>query len=226
MRLTWSWISGLLSLNLALVEENIQAVVSSQLAKVIIETCLLTDAEKRCCLSSTRDRWRRLCELQLAFSWRATVEDVALMRQTVWTRWVLKLLVALALMKDMLFTFIEAGATVCKDFFWVASHYGRKGGSCKVDQLSSWSKEVNKPMCLTHFPNWSCTANRMEKSMGAIIENVSFGLTNCGERTISKAVSEEAHVSKSYLRTETKPHLSMWCLSPWLKVQAATTVTY
>ena len=67
----------------------------------------------------------------------------------------------------------------------------------------------------SHFPIGAVLLTKDgEIYTGVNIENASFGLTNCGERTaIFKAVSEG--VSRAhYLRANRKAHLSMWCLSP------------
>ena len=70
----------------------------------------------------------------------------------------------------------------------------------------------------SHFPIGAVLLTKDgEIYTGVNIENASFGLTNCGERTaIFKAVSEGAREFQRahYLRANRKAHLSMWCLSP------------
>ena len=98
-------IGALKSKNLALVEDDIQAVVEAsgdKLVKVIIETCLLTDDEK-------------IAACQIANSTGfstggATVADVALMRQTVGPDMGVKASGGARSYEDAL-AFIEAGAT-------------------------------------------------------------------------------------------------------------------
>ena len=60
----------------------------------------------------------------------ATVEDVALMRQTVGPDMGVKASGGARSYEDAL-AFIEAGATPYWDFFW-CSHHGRKGGSWRL----------------------------------------------------------------------------------------------
>ncbi len=70
----------------------------------------------------------------------------------------------------------------------------------------------------SHFPIGAVLLTKDgEIYTGVNIENASFGLTNCGERTaIFKAVSEGARDFQGahYLRANRKTHLTMWCLSP------------
>ena len=79
-----------------------------------------------------------------------------------------------------------------------------------IDLAVEVSKQAYVPY--SHFPIGAVLLTKDgEIYTGVNIENASFGLTNCGERTaIFKAVSEGAH----YLRANRKAHLSMWCLSP------------
>ncbi len=76
-------IGALKSKILTLLREDIQAVVDAsgdRLVKVIIETCLLTEvSEAVSCLPN----WQERTLSKLSLVRRATVEDVALMRQVV-----------------------------------------------------------------------------------------------------------------------------------------------
>lgn len=80
-------IGALKSGNLDLLEKDIQAVVEAsgeKLVKVIIETCLLTDQEKVLACQISQKAGADFVKTSTGFSTGgATVEDVALMRQTV-----------------------------------------------------------------------------------------------------------------------------------------------
>jgi len=80
-------IGALKSGNLDLLERDIQAVVEAsgkKLVKVIIETCLLTDQEKVLACQVSQKAGADFVKTSTGFSTGgATVEDVALMRQTV-----------------------------------------------------------------------------------------------------------------------------------------------
>ena len=56
-------------------------------------------------------------------------------------------------------------------------------------------------MCLTSFPNWSCTANEGWRNLyGGQYRKCQFWFNNCGERTaIFKAVSEGARDFKELI---------------------------
>ena len=100
-------IGALKSKNLALVEEDIQAVVEAsgdKLVKVIIETCLLTDDEKVVACQIAKVGWGRLCEdFNWLLNWRSNGRRCGLnASEQLDLTWVLKLLVVLALMKMLL----------------------------------------------------------------------------------------------------------------------------
>ena len=107
-------IGALKSKNLALVEEDIQAVVEAsgdKLVKVIIETCLLTDDEKIVACQIAKLAGADFVKTSTGFSTGgATVEDVALMRQTVGPDMGVKASGGARSYEDAL-AFIEAGAT-------------------------------------------------------------------------------------------------------------------
>ena len=107
-------IGALKSKNLALVEEDIQAVVEAsgdKLVKVIIETCLLTDDEKVVACQIAKEAGADFVKTSTGFSTGgATVEDVALMRQTVGPDMGVKASGGARSYEDAL-AFIEAGAT-------------------------------------------------------------------------------------------------------------------
>ena len=107
-------IGALKSKNLALVEEDIQAVVEAsgdKLVKVIIETCLLTDDEKIVACQIAKSAGADFVKTSTGFSTGgATVEDVALMRQTVGPDMGVKASGGARSYEDAL-AFIEAGAT-------------------------------------------------------------------------------------------------------------------
>ena len=83
-------IRALKSKNLALVEEDIQAVVEAsgdKLVKVIIETCLLTDDEKIVACQIAKVSWRRLCEdFNWLLNWRSNGRRCGLNASNCWTR--------------------------------------------------------------------------------------------------------------------------------------------
>ena len=107
-------IGALKSKNLALVEEDIQAVVEAigdKLVKVIIETCLLTDDEKIVACQIAKSAGADFVKTSTGFSTGgATVEDVDLMRQTVGPDMGVKASGGARSYEDAL-AFIEAGAT-------------------------------------------------------------------------------------------------------------------
>ena len=107
-------IGALKSKNLALVEEDIQAVVEAsgdKLVKVIIETCLLTDDEKVLACQIAKSAGADFVKTSTGFSTGgATVADVALMRQTVGPEMGVKASGGARSYEDAL-AFIEAGAT-------------------------------------------------------------------------------------------------------------------
>ena len=107
-------IGALKSKNLALVEEDIQAVVEAsgdKLVKVIIETCLLTDDEKVLACQIAKTAGADFVKTSTGFSTGgATVADVALMRQTVGPEMGVKASGGARSYEDAL-AFIEAGAT-------------------------------------------------------------------------------------------------------------------
>ena len=103
-------IGALKSKNLALVEEDIQAVVEAsgdKLVKVIIETCLLTDDEKVLACQIAKSAGADFVKTSTG---GATVADVALMRQTVGPEMGVKASGGARSYEDAL-AFIEAGAT-------------------------------------------------------------------------------------------------------------------
>lgn len=107
-------IGALKSKNLALVEDDIQAVVEAsgdKLVKVIIETCLLTDDEKIAACQIAKSAGADFVKTSTGFSTGgATVADVALMRQTVGPDMGVKASGGARSYEDAL-AFIEAGAT-------------------------------------------------------------------------------------------------------------------
>ncbi len=178
-------IGALKSKNLALVEEDIQAVVEAsgdKLVKVIIETCLLTDDEKIVACQIAKSAGADFVKTSTGFSTGgATVEDVALMRQTVGPDMGVKASGGARSYEDAL-AFIEAGAT-------------RIGTSSGV----AVSQHAYVPY--SHFPVSAVLVTKDDQIYtGVNIENASFGLTNCGERTaIFKAVSEGAREFKELI---------------------------
>lgn len=107
-------IGALKSKNLALVEDDIQAVVEAsgdKVVKVIIETCLLTDDEKIAACQIAKSAGADFVKTSTGFSTGgATVADVALMRQTVGPDMGVKASGGARSYEDAL-AFIEAGAT-------------------------------------------------------------------------------------------------------------------
>lgn len=107
-------IGALKSKNLALVEDDIQAVVEAsgdKVVKVIIETCLLTDDEKIAACQIAKSAGADFVKTSTGFSTGgATVADVALMRQTVGPDIGVKASGGARSYEDAL-AFIEAGAT-------------------------------------------------------------------------------------------------------------------
>ena len=107
-------IGALKSGNLALVEEDIRAVVEASgpaLTKVIIETCLLTDEEKVVACQLAQKAGADFVKTSTGFSTGgATVADVALMRQTVGPDMGVKASGGARSYEDAV-AFIEAGAT-------------------------------------------------------------------------------------------------------------------
>ncbi|HFR3765704.1 TPA: deoxyribose-phosphate aldolase [Streptococcus suis] len=107
-------IGALKSQNYDLVLEDIQAVVEAsgdKLVKVIIETCLLTDEEKVKACQLSQEAGADFVKTSTGFSTGgATVDDVALMRQTVGPDMGVKASGGARTYEDAL-AFIEAGAT-------------------------------------------------------------------------------------------------------------------
>lgn len=107
-------IGALKSGNLALVEEDIRAVVEASgdvLTKVIIETCLLTDEEKEIACRLSQKAGADFVKTSTGFSTGgATVADVALMRQTVGSDMGVKASGGARSYEDAV-AFIKAGAT-------------------------------------------------------------------------------------------------------------------
>ena len=190
-------IGALKSKNLALVEEDIQTVVEAsgdKLVKVIIETCLLTDNEKIVACQIAKSAGADFVKTSTGFSrGGATVEDVALMRQTVGPDMGVKASGGARSYEDAL-AFIEAGATRIGTSSGVALMEGKV-----INLAVEVSQQAYVPY--SHFPVSAVLVTKDDQIYtGVNIENASFGLTNCGERTaIFKAVSEGAREFKELI---------------------------
>ena len=177
-------VGALKSKDYDLVERDIRAVVEAAngtLVKVILETCLLTDEEKVKACQLAQKAGADFVKTSTGFSTGgATVEDVALMRKTVGPDMGVKASGGARSYEDAL-AFIEAGAT-------------RSGTSAGVAIMKGEEASKNAYVPYSHFPIGAVLVAKDGRVFtGVNVENASFGLTNCGERTaIFKAVSEGA----------------------------------
>ena len=177
-------IGALKSRNLKLVEDDIKAVVEasgSKLVKVIIETCLLTDEEKVEACQLAKLAGADFVKTSTGFSTGgATIEDIELMREAVGPTMGVKASGG-ARTLEAAQAFIRAGAT----------RIGTSSGVAIVINAAQEAAE-NAYVPYSKFRVGAALITKNgEIFQGCNIENASFGLTNCAERTaIFKAVSE------------------------------------
>ena len=172
-----------------LVESDIKAVVdASGDKKVIIETCLLSYDEKVQACQLAKLAGADFVKTSTGFSTGgATIEDVELMREVVGPNMGVKAAGGTRSYKDAQ-AFIKAGA----------NRIGTSAGVAMVDteisQIIEEAEEAagNAYVPYSHFRvGAALLTNDGQMYKGCNIENASFGLTNCAERTaIFKAVSE------------------------------------
>ncbi|HEL1967929.1 TPA: deoxyribose-phosphate aldolase [Streptococcus suis] len=181
--------------NYDLVLEDIKAVVAAsgdKLVKVIIEACLLTDDEKVKACQLSQEAGADYVKTSTGFSTGgATVADVALMRKTVGPDMGVKASGGARSYEDAI-AFIEAGASRIGASSGVAIMNGAQADG-DIDLIELAVKNSQKAYVpYSKFPvSAVLVAKTGEIFTGVNIENASFGLTNCAERTaIFKAISE------------------------------------